>query len=445
MSNVDKGSIDIDVRGESVDQDSLDKGSFPTEAFTFDDPNTTDNPTLTLVSPWTLSGNLSSGTTSTVTSDYTILDDDGISTFYIDASSNDVTITLPTAADNPKRAFTFIRIDDSANAITIAGEGVEGIENSNEVDLPHVNDHLSIAQYADGTAIEFIDRGDCEETTEPMVSGETVPVLSDSTWARDSGQAYEQTYSYLLSKTGAGNASARFVDNQTSSDMHGFVNGTTYKYTVRMYVPTGECLGTEAGFFFQEYTAAWNTTWNYCTNDYDQWQELSGTFTVPNTSTGVSVGVIIMSTATIGEEVYVDAISIQKVGIPAWTRTSDGITPEWVGNETTNASVFSQASPTASTWYDVDFSEFVPAHTRMVMANVFLDTSATTTRLRVYVRKNGDTITGVQLEQGGQYASTTSGTNFFCFFPLDENGIAEIMATSANASQITVYQPLFIW
>ena len=49
-----------------------------------------------------------------------------------------------------------------------------------------------------GTSVSgtVFDRGDCESATAPMVGGETVPLLANCTWARDSGQKHAGTYSY---------------------------------------------------------------------------------------------------------------------------------------------------------------------------------------------------------------------------------------------------------
>jgi hypothetical protein len=86
---------------------------------------------------------------------------------------------------------------------------------------------------------DFIDRGDCESATPPMLTGETVPVATvNGTWARSGVQKYTGSYSWLLTKTtagGAGEAICYLCDTSAVNDMHGLVAGNTYKLHAHVY------------------------------------------------------------------------------------------------------------------------------------------------------------------------------------------------------------------
>lgn len=62
----------------------------------------------------------------------TITDTDGIYEVLVDASSNAITITLPTLADNQEREIWF-KFLDITNAVTIDGEGAETIDGNTTV------------------------------------------------------------------------------------------------------------------------------------------------------------------------------------------------------------------------------------------------------------------------------------------------------------------------
>jgi hypothetical protein len=67
------------------------------------------------------------GSYSTKSADYTILDNDGIETLGVTAAS-DVTITLPTAADNTNRKIVVKKVDNGSGKVIIDGEGAETID-----------------------------------------------------------------------------------------------------------------------------------------------------------------------------------------------------------------------------------------------------------------------------------------------------------------------------
>ena len=65
---------------------------------------------------------------STKSTDYTILDDDGIGTILVDDTSSNRTITLPTAADNEDRILMIKNTSSDGGTVTIDGEGAETID-----------------------------------------------------------------------------------------------------------------------------------------------------------------------------------------------------------------------------------------------------------------------------------------------------------------------------
>ena len=64
------------------------------------------------------------------TSSYTITDVDGISVIEVTTGANDVTITLPTLADNRSREITIMKLDSGIGTVIIDGEGAETINGS---------------------------------------------------------------------------------------------------------------------------------------------------------------------------------------------------------------------------------------------------------------------------------------------------------------------------
>jgi len=76
---------------------------------------------------------------------YTITDVDKIKTIFATAgSSADVTITLPTAADNIDRVIEIIKVDTGTKNIIIDGEGAETINGFTTIELRTQYDFLHI-------------------------------------------------------------------------------------------------------------------------------------------------------------------------------------------------------------------------------------------------------------------------------------------------------------
>ena len=77
----------------------------------------------------------------TLYSDYTVLDVDG--TIEVDASSGDITITLPVVTSLSGYRYTIVRVDEVyTNLVTIIGNGVDAIDNHTEgVDLYNLSSY----------------------------------------------------------------------------------------------------------------------------------------------------------------------------------------------------------------------------------------------------------------------------------------------------------------
>jgi len=64
--------------------------------------------------------------------DYTLLDGD-VNVVFVTTGASDVTVTLPTAADNSDRIVTVKKVDDGAGTVIIDGEGAETIDGETTV------------------------------------------------------------------------------------------------------------------------------------------------------------------------------------------------------------------------------------------------------------------------------------------------------------------------
>jgi len=83
--------------------------------------------------------------------DYTILDSDGYDAILVTTSTSDITITLPTAADNTGRVITIHKIDTGTGKVIVDGEGSEqvGYGSSLSFVLYDAADYVTL--YCDGT------------------------------------------------------------------------------------------------------------------------------------------------------------------------------------------------------------------------------------------------------------------------------------------------------
>ncbi len=164
----------------------------------------------------------------------------------------------------------------------------------------------------------FCDRGDCESATPPMVKGETVPLVVGATWGPDATEHYEGIQSYRFTKTvAAGDTAWVFLtDNQSATDMHGFLPGQTVTKKFRLKIPSGAILGSEISVILSDYASgAWQTTNVVAQNIYDAWQEITVIRTLRSTCTGLTIYLRADGAAALNEYFNVDDIEIDKVPV----------------------------------------------------------------------------------------------------------------------------------
>lgn len=158
--------------------------------------------------------------------------------------------------------------------------------------------------------VDMCDRGDCESATPPMVSGETVPVTSDATWARDAGWAFSGSYSYKFTKISAAGTDARIdlTDSENINDMHGFLPGQTVTWRFQLHTEAA-LLGSKVYIYIFDYAdGAWQPTGSQGLAIYDQ--EITVTRTLRSNCTGIKVRIYVTTTAALNEYFNVDEIEI---------------------------------------------------------------------------------------------------------------------------------------
>lgn len=161
-----------------------------------------------------------------------------------------------------------------------------------------------------GEDANMIDRGNCESTGSPMITGETSPTLSDATFARSTGKTYLGSYSYKITKTvGVGtSASVALVDNISGSDLHGTTPGKTYRFFSYIYIPSGGVKYNEIDFNLV--SGPYNII-NVVIEPkelYDEWQKIEGVISIPLNTNYFIMYWGIDYTAAINEYFYVDEI-----------------------------------------------------------------------------------------------------------------------------------------
>jgi len=87
-------------------------------------------------------------TVNSITADYTITDTDNYNAIFVNSTAGDLTVTLPTAADNTNRKIEII-VTHVGGKVTIDGEGAETINDAASVYLLGKGDHVSVT--CDGT------------------------------------------------------------------------------------------------------------------------------------------------------------------------------------------------------------------------------------------------------------------------------------------------------
>jgi hypothetical protein len=186
------------------------------------------------------------------------------------------------------------------------------------------------AQYTLAREDNLIDRGNCELGIAPMIFDETVPVLTNATFARSTDFAHTGDYSYKFTKTVAAGTSAQayLVDTNSTTDMHGLVAGSAYAYSAWAYIPTASGISaSEVVIAIQEYTisgAAWSNVDTVAATTLDAWQKLTASGTISDDATGIRIFFFAQSTAALNEYFYIDDVKLTTHNIPGTHYLSDG-------------------------------------------------------------------------------------------------------------------------
>ena len=179
--------------------------------------------------------------------------------------------------------------------------------------VENVQDYQLVKKYRSATIATLIDRGDCESATAPMVTGETVPLLSNTTFAQDATVYHAGSYSYKITKTVAtGTAAyADIVDAESTTDMHGLSAANTYTFTAWVYVPSASGIAlNEVALEFADYTTAWETSTSANPTAFDTWQQLTVTRSVRASATGMVLRVFNNATTDTDEYFYIDDLAL---------------------------------------------------------------------------------------------------------------------------------------
>jgi len=163
----------------------------------------------------------------------------------------------------------------------------------------------------EGAEDNLIDRGECEDTTSPMIFDETTPMLVNCSWTRSGSQYYWGSYSYLFTVTTGGSiATLDLVDNNSTSDMHGLVSDQEYTFTIRLYIPSGGITGSEIKIQIMDYVSSWEIEEQAAADIYDDWQYITVTKIIRSSATGIIIRIKTDDITSSSETFYVDDVRI---------------------------------------------------------------------------------------------------------------------------------------
>lgn len=182
--------------------------------------------------------------------------------------------------------------------------------------VENLQDYQLAKKWRSPVFVDKIDRGDCESATPPMIFDETVPLLSNATFARDITEAHGDTYSYKVTKTIAAGTAAYvyLVDSSAIDDMHGMVAGHTYTKSLWVKVPTASGIAlNEVSIGIRDYDGSWEETESANPTSLDTWQKLTVTRTIRVGAVAANIRLLVESTAADTEYFYVDDIEMHDI------------------------------------------------------------------------------------------------------------------------------------
>jgi hypothetical protein len=168
----------------------------------------------------------------------------------------------------------------------------------------------------------LIDRGNCESTAPPSMTGESTAVKTGCTFARSTDFAHNGTYSYKMSKTAAPGTAARvdLGDSTAANDLHGATVGLGHTHSGYLMIPSvNGPQASEVSIVLQDTTAgAWSSAGIFATTDYyDTWQAVTVTRTIGTTCAagGFLPSLAIAAAASSSEYVYWDDLRLRPDGV----------------------------------------------------------------------------------------------------------------------------------
>jgi len=149
--------------------------------------------------------------------------------------------------------------------------------------IENIQDYQLAKKWRSEAITNLIDRGDCEDTTPPLIKGETSYSIVGGDYARVSDYVYSGSYSWKLTKTNAeGNYAYASLDD-LSADLQGLIAGETY--TIKAMMRTDSATPSNALIEIKMY---YNGEWHWITSKLstkNQWEEVTKTFTIPSNAT----------------------------------------------------------------------------------------------------------------------------------------------------------------
>ncbi len=174
------------------------------------------------------------------------------------------------------------------------------------------------AQYTVAREDNLIDRGNCELGIGPYIFDETIPNLVNATFDRSTDFAHTGDSSYKMIDVAGGLSRVFLQDNITTTDMHGYVSGSTYEITIWVYIPTASGLGVSEFLLVSQFHngAVWSGgEVSNAVTTLDTWEKLTLTTTVQDEATGYRVFLQIAGAAA-GEYIHCDDFKITTHNVP---------------------------------------------------------------------------------------------------------------------------------
>ena len=225
----------------------------------------------------------------------------------------------------------------------------------------------NVKLYVSADKIEY---GDCESTDSPTLDGTPVSCV-DGTWARSVAQKHGGSYSWLLTKTSAGGGGRAIQDlqgNTNSTDMHGLVAGSTYRFDAWLFTDAGTPENSKISLY-EYYGGTWNETLIGNCSAAGVWQNKIKSITLSTATTGIRIQVVIWSAEAAGKLLYLDDLRVipeSRITIDLY----DADAPQFAAlkghNLSDDATVYVQAN-TSADWASPPVSEEITVQELMLL------------------------------------------------------------------------------